>query len=582
MLFPKLNEIPTSRRVIDVFKGYNHNLRIGTGEFYDMENMTGDFYPVLSPRAPRKGGVQTQGTVQGMANLNGLCYVEDGVLRYKEADGQDTVSGVKLSATGEKQLVPFGAYLIILPDKRWVNTVTDEWGDCETFFAAKSGDTLRILWCDENGEALPNVHLKEEALEGEDAYMVDGSVLKKWSVESKTWERVSPSYLRVSCPYIGAGFDIGNEIYFHTRNVGDSFGGAVYRVLQKEDDFIAVEGSMAGDALGFTIDADAQFEVRSLMPEMDFVFEHENRLWGCRYGLSNSGEFVNEIYASKLGDFKNWSSFQGVSTDSYIASCGTDGKWTGAVKALGYPLFFKENYLHKVYGSYPANYQLQVTPCEGVREGSEKSLAVVDGVLYYHARGGVYAYDGSLPVCVSEAFGNVRYHCAVAGRLGGKYYVSMKDADEDSHLFCYDTQKGFWHREDELAAAQFCAVGDVLHYVKNGALWVIGGSGADLENAVSWSVIMGELGTDSPDHKYISRLTVRLSAAVGTKIRFYAMYDSADGWVKIGELQAKSLNSVSLPLRIRRCDHLRLRIEGEGDAKIYSLTVTTEQGSELR
>ncbi len=585
MLFPKLNEIPTSRRVIDAFRGYNHNLRIGTGEFYDMGNMTGDFYPVLSPRAPRKNGVQTQGTVQGMANLNGLCYVEDGILYYKGADGEYKESGLNLSAVGEKQIVPFGAYLVVMPDKKWANTVTDEWGDCETFFVAKSADTVRILWCEEDGTPLPNVHLKEDALEGENAYMVEGSALKKWNAEQKVWERVSPSYLRVSCTQIGESFDIGNEIYFHTRNVGDSFGAAVYRVLQKGDDFIVVEASMQTDALDVSIGADSQFEVHSLMPEMDFVFEHENRLWGCRYGLNNSGEFVNEIYASKLGDFKNWSSFQGVSTDSYIASCGTDGKWTGAIKALGYPLFFKENYLHKVYGSYPANYQIQVTPCEGVREGSEKSLAVINGVLYYHARGGVYAYDGSLPVCVSEALGNVRYQNAVAGRQGNKYYVSLKDADEDSHLFCYDTQKGFWHREDNYCAEQFCAVGDALYSIDgqdNRYIDCIGGSGEAYSAAFAWYAVTGLIGADDPDHKYISRITVRLSAALGTRVRFYAMYDSVGGWVKIGEIQGKSLHSVSLPLRIRRCDHLRLRIEGTGEAKIYSITMTMEQGSELR
>ena len=37
------------------------------------------------------------------------------------------------------------------------------------------------------------------------------------------------------------------------------------------------------------------------MPNMDFVIESENRLWGCRYGIANNGEVVNEIFA-KMGD----------------------------------------------------------------------------------------------------------------------------------------------------------------------------------------------------------------------------------------------------------------------------------------
>ena len=56
---------------------------------------------------------------------------------------------------------------------------------------------------------------------------------------------------------------------------------------------------------------------------------------------------VNELYACKLGDFKNWNCFLGISTDSYVASVGTDGPWTGAVTYLGNPIFFKETCLHK-------------------------------------------------------------------------------------------------------------------------------------------------------------------------------------------------------------------------------------------
>ena len=39
MKFPKLNEQPTSRSITDIFAGYNHNLRISDGEFYDEENL---------------------------------------------------------------------------------------------------------------------------------------------------------------------------------------------------------------------------------------------------------------------------------------------------------------------------------------------------------------------------------------------------------------------------------------------------------------------------------------------------------------------------------------------------------------
>ena len=82
--------------------------------------------------------------------------------------------------------------------------------------------------------------------------------------------------------------------------------------------------------------------IRRTLPEMDFVCQCENRLWGCRYGRSGD-ETVNEIYASALGDFKNFRQYLGLATDSWTAAVGSDGPWTGAVNYLGHPIFVKEN-----------------------------------------------------------------------------------------------------------------------------------------------------------------------------------------------------------------------------------------------
>lgn len=80
----------------------------------------------------------------------------------------------------------------------------------------------------------------------------------------------------------------------------------------------------------------ATIKMYQVIPQMDFVIECKNRLWGCFYGKNDAGETINEIYCCVLGDFKNWYRFMGVSTDSYVASVGTEGPWTGAVNYLGY------------------------------------------------------------------------------------------------------------------------------------------------------------------------------------------------------------------------------------------------------
>jgi hypothetical protein len=81
--------------------------------------------------------------------------------------------------------------------------------------------------------------------------------------------------------------------------------------------------------------------------------------------------------------------------------------------------------------------------------------------------------------------------------------------------------------------------------------------------------------------KYISRLTVRLMLEPEATAAFYVQYDFSDEWEHQVTLTGTSLRSFSIPIRPKRCDHMKLRIEGKGMAKIYSFTKTIEQGSEL-
>ena len=240
--------------------------------------------------------------------------------------------------------------------------------------------------------------------------------------------------------------------------------------------------------------------------------------------------------------------------------------------------------MHKVYGNYPANYQIQTTACRGVQQGSENSLAIVNEVLYYKSRNGVCAYDGSLPAEVSSALGEVHYSDAVACGHGNKYYISMKDSEEKYHLFVCDTIKGMWHREDNLRVDFFCPCRNDIYYAEHNDrthIKTLLGSGTPDTAPVKWMAETGVIGCSSPDKKYGSRLTVRMSLNVGTNVRFFVQYDSCGEWEHIFTMTGTKLASLSVPVRPKRCDHFRLRIVGDGDAKVYSITKVLEQGSDV-
>jgi hypothetical protein len=599
MRYPMLSEMQTSRDWLEVFLGYNHNTRIGNGEFYNMKNLTGDEYPVLAPRKPRGVYLAEGGNVTGLIAKDSLCYVKGSKFYINQY-------GIEMGLNNSpKQLISMGAHVIIMPDKKYINTQSDngvfDYGDIESHFTQQGPITFTM--CQRDGGAYDNDSLKIQAtaptiVEGETPPIwIDTSstphTMKQYSTSSQSWVTITTTYVRIGGHGIAKGLNAGDTVVISgvidsdknltTLNGSFNIISCNHDNTDQSKDFIVITG-IIGEAKTQEL-GDTLITINRNMPNMDFIVEANNRLWGCKYGVIDNADgtksVVNEIYACKLGDFKNWYCYQGIASDSYAVTVGSDGKFTGAITYLGYPIFFKENCAHKIYGNYPSNYQVQTTVLRGVQEGCHKSLVIVNETLYYKARSGIVAYTGSLPTEISSALGDVPYKNAVAGHLGNKYYVSMEDNDGFHHMFVYDTKKGLWHKEDEVRVFDFCNCRGDLYFVNynEDQIHTINGTGTLDTRLIEWEAETGYLGTDTPDKKYISRLDIRMQLAVGSNVTFYAEYDSSGDWEYLFSMVGKNLQSFSVPVRPKRCDHLRLKIVGEGDAKIFSICKTIEWGS---
>ena len=592
MEYPTLNVKEKSRQMTDAFLGYNHNLRISDGEFFDMKNLTSDFYPVLSPRGAR-GVYATPTSPNGLIGKDALCYVDGSEFVMNEYRFEMGLS------EGKKQLVSMGANVIILPDKKWFNTQKLTHGDIEAHVTTSS--TVSFELCKVDGAGYENVKVQaDEPSEPNNLDLwIDTSTtphsLKQYSATSAMWVQIATTYVRITVPGSGIGetfkqYD-GVTISGITSEALKDLNSTT-TIWSADGDSIVVTG-----ILDKTTSQNTPICISRWMPKFDFLIESKNRLWGCFYGFPYKGkqyntekgitedvygdEAVNEIYACKLGDYTNWNSFMGLATDSYAVSVGTDGQFTGAITHLGYPCFFKDDVLHKVYGDYPANYRVQDTACRGVQKGCERSLAIVNEILFYKSRSGVCAYDGSLPSEVSYQFGSEPYSQAVGGSHGNKYYISMMDGAGKYHLFVYDTAKGMWHKEDNLRVDCFCSNDSEMYAIADGKIITMLGSGTKDTEPVEWMAQTGEIGLSSPDMKYISRMNVRMVMAIGATADFYIQYDQCDDWDHVCTMTGTSLRSFSVPIRPKRCDHMKLKIVGRGETKIYSITKTIEQGSEL-
>ena len=514
---------------ISSFSGYDHRLAAQNGYIWDMQNLTGDHAPVLASRPPRY-------TVRSVTKPNGLyssgkLFLVDGTNLI--VDGE-TVGQV---ADSTKQMQGMSGRVVIWPDK----LVYTADGDLESLEASYSAAGLTFgdgTYAGQPAEA-NSITTTGAAFPFQvgDAVTITGCT--KQPENNKT-------------PVIREISEDGKTLRFY------------------ENTFTLQEGA---DSVVET----ATVTLKRGVPDLDFICANENRLWGCK---------GDTIYASKLGDPYNWNVFDGLSTDSYSVDTGTPGDFTACCSFLGYPIFFKEDRVFKVYGDKPTNFQVMGSATLGVLAGSGRSLAVAGETLFYLARAGIVAYSGGIPRSIAAPFGDIRYQDAVAGSDGMKYWVSMVDEAGASHLFCYDTQAGAWYREDGLRVL-FTAYLDGLYALTDNALVLLGRpiavpEGSQAEGAVSSWAEFGDITLDSFDSKYPVRLRLRLTAEEGVTVAAQIQYDSSGEWETAEAVQATRMTPFYLAIQVQRCDHFRLRLSADGMWRLWSMAVELYDGQYVR
>ena len=521
-----------SKRKQVKFGGYDHTVAASNGDIWDMENLTGDFYPVLGTRS-RRWSCRTLTKPNGLYAHDGL-YWADGTGFYADGVLKGTVTDSR------KRFASLGAYIVILPDKKYYNRLTGDFGALESSWSGSA----KIQDGTYGGEAAKGNTITAAGAGAKfragDAVTITGAAAHPENNKTAVIREID-----------------GDNLRFY------------------ENTFTAAEG---GDT--------ETLQISRTVPDMDYICENENRLWGCR---------GDTIYASKLGDIFNWNVFDGVATDSYSVNVGSAGDFTACCSYLGYPCFFKEEHIYKVYGDKPSNFQVMGSASMGVEKGSDGSLAIAGETLFYLSRTGITAWSGGIPQSVAAAFGTQRFQNAVSGSDGTKYCVSMEDAAGAYHLFVFDTRTSLWHREDATKAVGWGWNGALYCLTAAGALWADGNArsapaGAVREGQVAWRAEWADFyeyttysssSTATPEKKGIGKLLLRLELDEGASVQIDMQFDSDGVWRTVKTLPPSVKRSYYLPIIPRRCDHFRIRMTGTGGFKLYSLVREVYNGSEL-
>ena len=640
--YTTIPESTLSEQLTDSFGGYNHNYKISDGEFYDMKNLTSDYYPLMGNRAARSliqsgvfatiNGITADGdgdlyvigrkatdTATAVAKLYKI-YKNDGYATLEDvsaiAKNGDTVGSLVFPQTVKQQMCIFNNELVIFPKQVKVSLTKKssnyEWSELGAALAVTvMGDTatlpkISINSCDGDGKLISGTaSATEPDSPTEGTIWIDTSdddiVWKKYT--SSQWVTMSDVYALIQITSraknpISFPFETGDAVEISTLVNGTEsmqIDGihTIHKKWTSTDDTysrisIVITCLLSADHVMST--SGDEFYMERKIPQMDFVVQSQNRLWGCKYQeASASSDGINEIYACKLGDATNWNVYQGISTDSYTASCGTLGKFTGAANVNGYPIFFKENCYHKVYVSSTGAHQIQDKAINGVQDGCSGSVAMVGDICYYKSRAGIVAFDGSTTYSTGDNLGDIRYTEAVGGSANDKYYISMKDSSGQWTMFAYDTSKSLWHKEDSSHALMFCSMsGDTFFVTEEGTNACNINLISDYnktdtqETAPEWEAVTGLQGYSYTGQKYISRFNLRMVLPKGSYMDIYIEYDSSGKWEHQGHIKGVGTTSFMIPVRPRRCDHFRIKLTGAGDVRLYSMSKLFEGGTDVR
>ena len=583
-MLPKMYGKSIERDGVDNFGGMNTQARIADNEFSHMINMSGEEYPCITTRAPR-GRLRRISKPNGMIANGHLAWVDGTSFWF---GGKEHANAVEDSP---KTMVAMGAQIIIFPDKKRFNIVTEQFDPLEH---RVEPNNVTAYICTLNGN--PYTYTTEKPAEPEDgAYFLDTEVngLYMYSAALASWSAVPTVFVKIEATGIGAGFKVNDGVTI--SGLGADIDGT-HIVRTVSTDYIVVIGIIRS-----TINVESGVTVSRTIPDMDFVCEQNNRLWGCRYGTQGDA-FVNEVYACALGDPTNWHQFDGTSMDSYVMSLGSAGAFSGMVSHLGYVMAMKQDVIHKVYGNHPNNFQIADTRARGIAYGSSASAAIAQETLLYLSPDDACAIGTGLPSGISTKLADMELHSGVGGIYKRDYYLSALDKHGDSHMLVYDTETGAWYREDGLRAVYMASCeGDLFMIAtEDGVTYNLYNVSGDLQNAYAykpkdendeeepaevetlpeWELTSGLIGLRLPEHKYITQFMLRMETMGEGDISLEVRYDNEEDWRSVYATHTAQKDNVRISVRPRHCDTMQYRLSGTGQVRLYSIVKHTETAEE--
>lgn len=507
----------SARQSIINFLGLNYGRLTEDGELEDCENLSTDEFPCLSQRKKRVREKQYKSptTLYSKAGL----FIIDGTDVIYNDEKIGTVTA------GKKQMATLGKYVVIFPDKKYYDTEEKKFGNMEETYKSGAGQITFAATSKDDDDPVKYATITTTGanfnFRDGDAVEITGCTVNPENNKTLVIRKVKGKVLK----FYENSFTAGKET--------------------------------------------AAITIKRAVPDLEFVCEGNYRLWGCA---------KNTIYSSKYGDPLNFQVFDGLTSDSYYIDVSSDGKFTGCIPFTSFICFFKEDVVHKIYGTKPSNFQLLTSSVFGVQDGCERSMCVINETLYYLGRNGVYEYTGGVPELISQNFGTKRFTDGCAGSDGDKYYICMSNGPERA-IYTYDISKGIWLKEDKVSVIDFADIEGRLYYIDEQG-WKYKTADNSSNEVINWSATFCPFTELINERKGYSKLNFRIALGAGAWLKIEIKTDDSL-WNTVYTTHNKTAKTINIPIFPNRCDQFKVRLSGKGECVIKSFVRDFYVGSEV-
>lgn len=302
------------------------------------------------------------------------------------------------------------------------------------------------------------------------------------------------------------------------------------------------------------------------VPTIEYATEFNNRIFAVE---------GNNIYASALGDFADWTTFvdddgNPAATGAFVTDVGSVGRFNGIVTYKDRVVITKEDYVYELYGNRPPFTIKQI--CQtGCIDG--RSIIEVNSILFWLGRAGIYQYTGGQPRIMSQKL-NETFTQGVAGTDGRKYYCSLYNGTV-WRLYVYDTFNGLWHIEDNIEIKDFTLFdGSLLALTSTGDILKFN-SGSE---RVEWSFETQDYTFGIAETKNVSKVLIRADMQPQTNLDVYVKINNGD-FERVANYSADNQTTFDFKVRIKKCDTFALKFKGIGNVKILDVHAKVNVGT---